>query len=61
MPKAHIVGSSSNRLLDALEPNSRKRIEPHLRPVSFKLGVTVCEAGGLLRHAYFRRAPSSLC
>ena len=53
MPKTQIVGISSNRLFDALEPSSRKRIEPHLRPASFKLGVTVCEAGGLLRHAYF--------
>jgi CRP-like cAMP-binding protein len=53
MPKAHVVGTSSNRLLDALEPDGRKRIDPHLRPVSFKLGVTVCEAGGQLRHAYF--------
>ena len=53
MPKAEAVGISSNRLLDALEPHSRKRIDPHLRPVSFKLGATVCEAGGLLRHAYF--------
>ena len=53
MLKVQIVGATSNRLLDALEPNSRQRIETHLRPVSFKLGVTVCEAGGLLRHAYF--------
>lgn len=42
-----------NRLLDALEPASRKRIDPHLQPVSFKLGAVVCEAGGLLKHAYF--------
>ncbi len=50
---AQITGVPGNRLLDALEPASRKRIDPHLRPVSFKLGITVCEAGGLLRHAYF--------
>ena len=53
MSNAQGTDSPSNRLLDALEPNSRKRIDPHLRTVSFKLGVTVCEAGGLLRHAYF--------
>jgi len=53
MPKAEVAAVPSNRLLDALEPAGRKRIEPHLRPASFKLGVTVCEAGGLLRHAYF--------
>lgn len=43
----------SNRLLDAMEPSSRKRIEPHLEPVTFNLGGVVSEAGGLLRHAYF--------
>src|SRR5580700_9660632 len=43
----------SNRLLDALEPASRKRIDPYLQPVVLKLGAVVCEAGGLLKHAYF--------
>jgi CRP-like cAMP-binding protein len=43
----------SNRLLGALEPGSRKRIDPHLEPVDFKLGDMVCDAGGLLKHAYF--------
>lgn len=43
----------SNQLLGALEPAARKRVEPHLRPVSLKLGVIVCEAGGILEHAYF--------
>ena len=43
----------SNRLLGALEPASRKRIDPHLEPISFKLGDMVCDAGGLLAHAYF--------
>ncbi len=42
-----------NRLLGALEPASRARIDPHLVPVKFKLGAIVCEAGGLLKHAYF--------
>jgi CRP-like cAMP-binding protein len=42
-----------NRLLNALEPASRKRIEPHLESVALKLGAVVCEAGGLLKHAYF--------
>jgi CRP-like cAMP-binding protein len=42
-----------NRLLGALEPASRKRIVPHLEPISFKLGDMVCDAGGLLKHAYF--------
>ena len=40
-------------MLGALEPASRKRIEPHLQRVELKLGAVVCEAGGLLKHAYF--------
>jgi len=43
----------SNQLLGALEAASRKRIEPHLEQVDLKLGALVCEAGGLLKHAYF--------
>ena len=43
----------SNQLLGAMHPDSRKRIEAHLEPVDFKLGAVVCEAGGLLKHAYF--------
>jgi CRP-like cAMP-binding protein len=43
----------SNLLLGALETASRKRIDPHLEPIKLKLGVIVCEAGGLLKHAYF--------
>lgn len=53
MPKAESGETQSNRLLDALEPASRKRIGPHLQSVVFKLGAVVCEAGGLLKHAYF--------
>ncbi|MBR0974660.1 MULTISPECIES: Crp/Fnr family transcriptional regulator [Bradyrhizobium] len=45
----------SNRLLGALEPASRRRLDPHLEPVDFKLGDMVCDAGGLLKHAYFPR------
>src|SRR5512141_1779277 len=43
----------SNQLLGALQTASLKRIEPHLEPIQFKLGAVVCEAGGLLKHAYF--------
>jgi CRP-like cAMP-binding protein len=43
----------SNQLLGALELASRKRIGPHLEPIKLKLGDLVCEAGGLLKHAYF--------
>jgi CRP-like cAMP-binding protein len=45
--------AQSNRLLGALETASRKRIDPHLEPIKLKLGAIVCEAGGLLKHAYF--------
>jgi hypothetical protein len=43
----------SNQLLGALEAASRKRIEPHLEPIKLELGDIVCDAGGLLKHAYF--------
>jgi CRP-like cAMP-binding protein len=42
-----------NQLLGALEPAPRKRIEPHLELAPFNLGDVVCEAGGILQHAYF--------
>jgi hypothetical protein len=45
----------SNRLLDALAADSRARIDPHLESVESKLGAMVCDAGGLLKHAYFPR------
>ncbi len=53
MPKAHRDDAQSNRLLGALDPASRKRIEVHLEPIELKLGTVLCEAGGLLKHAYF--------
>ena len=53
MPKAQKDNVQSNELLDALEPASRARIAAHLEPVKLKLGAIVCEAGGLLKHAYF--------
>jgi CRP-like cAMP-binding protein len=53
MPKAQMDETLSNRLLGALESASRKRINPYLQPVTLKLGAVVCEAGGLLKHAYF--------
>jgi CRP-like cAMP-binding protein len=42
-----------NRLLDAFESASSARVAPHLERVEFKLGDIVCEAGGILNHAYF--------
>lgn len=53
MPEPQESISQNNRLLGALEPSSLVRIEAHLKPVTFKLGAIVCEAGGLLKHAYF--------
>jgi hypothetical protein len=53
MAKLQIDEIQGNRLLAALEPAGRKRIERHLQPVGLKLGAVVCEAGGLLKHAYF--------
>jgi CRP-like cAMP-binding protein len=47
----HVV--QSNQMLGALEVASRKRITPHLEQIDLKLGAVVCEAGGLLKHAYF--------
>jgi CRP-like cAMP-binding protein len=42
-----------NRLLGAMVAASRLRIEPHLESLALNLGDVVCEAGGLLKHAYF--------
>ena len=53
VPKVQRDNARDNRLLGALETASRKRIEPHLEPIRLKLGAIVCDAGGLLKHAYF--------
>src|SRR5450432_4271981 len=42
-----------NRLLAAMEAASLARIVARLEPVVLKLGDVVCEAGGILKHAYF--------
>jgi hypothetical protein len=49
-PSARAQG---NRLLGAMEAAGLVRIAPHLEPVVLKLGDVVCEAGGVLKHAYF--------
>jgi CRP-like cAMP-binding protein len=43
----------ANQLLDAFTKEAQDRILPHLTEVDLKLGATVCEAGGVLTHAYF--------
>jgi CRP-like cAMP-binding protein len=53
MFKAQKDDARSNRLLGALETASRERIDPHLEPITLRLGAVVCEAGGVLKHAYF--------
>jgi CRP-like cAMP-binding protein len=53
MEKTLKSNAQANRLLGALEPASRARIESHLVPVTFKPGDIVCEAGGQLDHVYF--------
>jgi CRP-like cAMP-binding protein len=53
VPKAQRDNARDNRLLGALETACRKRIDPHLEPIKLKLGTIVCEAGGVLKHAYF--------
>jgi hypothetical protein len=53
MSKSQKVDAQRNWLIGAMETSSRKRIAPHLEPVQLKLGAIVCEAGGLLKDAYF--------
>src|SRR5471032_2228912 len=53
MSKANRTQIRPNQLLGAMEAASRKRIDAHLEPIELELGVVVCEAGGLLKHAYF--------
>ncbi len=47
------IASFQNQLMGSVEAAVRARIEPHLEQTRFRLGDVVCEAGGLLRHAYF--------
>jgi CRP-like cAMP-binding protein len=42
-----------NQLFGAFGEDVRSRMSAYTKPVDFKLGTTVCEAGGLLRHVYF--------
>ncbi|RYF16841.1 MAG: Crp/Fnr family transcriptional regulator [Oxalobacteraceae bacterium] len=42
-----------NQLFGAFGEDVRSRMSAYMKPVELKLGTTVCEAGGLLKHAYF--------
>src|SRR5476651_1248110 len=53
MPKMQRDNVRSNCLLDVLETASHERIDRYLEPVKLKLGAVVCDAGGILKHAYF--------
>jgi Crp-like helix-turn-helix domain len=54
-------GARGNRLLGAMEAASLARIAPHLEPVVLELSDVVCEAGGVLKHAYFPQGAVSRC
>jgi CRP-like cAMP-binding protein len=53
LSNGHNGSVRSNRLLGALEAASRARIVPHLESIKLELGAVVCDAGGVLKHAYF--------
>jgi CRP-like cAMP-binding protein len=53
MPKIRKAEARTNRLLGAMEASSLERIDRHLEYIELELGAVVCDAGGLLRHAYF--------
>src|ERR1700731_3702094 len=53
MTKNRTAVGPRNRLLNAFEGTSRERVDLHLESVDLKLGDVVCEAGGILNHAYF--------
>lgn len=42
-----------NQLFGAFTEEARSNLSPYMKPVDLKLGATVCEAGGFIKHAYF--------
>ncbi len=42
-----------NQLFSSFNEDVLNRVSVYMKPVDLKLGDTVCEAGGILRHAYF--------
>ena len=40
-------------MLNAFVSECRERVDPHLDRIEVKLGDVICEAGGVLNHAYF--------
>ncbi|MGI8569222.1 MAG: Crp/Fnr family transcriptional regulator [Methylocella sp.] len=53
MDKKRTAVTRGNRLLGAIPPASRERLAPYFEQIEVKLGHVVCEAGGVLNHAYF--------
>jgi CRP-like cAMP-binding protein len=47
------MASSGNRLLKAFDNATRERVDPYLEKIEVAIGDIVCEAGGVLDHAYF--------
>jgi CRP-like cAMP-binding protein len=45
--------TKDNQLLGALEDESMTRLKALFEPVVLKLGSVLCDAGGMLQHAYF--------
>jgi CRP-like cAMP-binding protein len=45
--------AKDNQLLGALEEESLRRLKAVCEPAVVKLGTVICEAGGILEHAYF--------
>jgi CRP-like cAMP-binding protein len=48
-----ILGICQNDLLNALPPEERERIFPHLEEVDMPLGKVIYESGGKMSHVYF--------
>ena len=53
MAKKEKIITVRNRLLGAFESASRERVDPYIERAEVTLGDIVCEAGGILNHAYF--------
>ena len=53
MANRKINNAPRNLLLDAFEKESRERVDPYLERVGTEFGDVICEAGGILKHAYF--------
>ena len=48
-----MMDRKDNQLLGALEDAAHQRLMAQCKPVLLELGTVICEAGGVLEHAYF--------